>query len=387
MEPQLKIEDQLGRELEAWLTMGLTAAIWWRDDDARSDTPQLRRLLDIAVGSQIVVALGVVPRGADDTLVNLVSGKHCCIWQHGLSHDFHVSGEFGDGRSLPIMMKDALCGQRALDRLFGPAGWQPVFVPPNHSLSMTFKSLIPYLGYVGLSAGVPLTPLLDHVSEVNAEIDLMSWPDGEILPETAISEMLIEQLKLRRERKVPVDRPIGILTHHLVFDVKAWSFVSRLLEFLRSHRAVKMLDADRLFEANHAPFEQTVFLKKVASSSRTDDVTVVLTSCGRPDLLARTLDSFLKYTTYPIRAFIVIEDGVAQSTLAVAERFRQQKIRWLCTGKKVGQILAIDLAYKHVATPYIFHCEDDWEFSAPGFIERSLSVLKQNEKILQVWIR
>jgi hypothetical protein len=39
------------------------------------------------------------------------------------------------------------------------------------------------------------------------------------------------------------------------------------------------------------------------------DVTLVLTSCGRQDLLERTLDSFFVYNTYPIREFIVIEDG------------------------------------------------------------------------------
>jgi hypothetical protein len=41
----------------------------------------------------------------------------------------------------------------------------------------------------------------------------------------------------------------------------------------------------------------------------TSDVTLVLTSCGRQDLLERTLDSFFVYNTYPIREFIVIEDG------------------------------------------------------------------------------
>jgi hypothetical protein len=341
----------------------------------------------VAQKSQIVVALGVIPQRADDSLVHLVSGKDCCIWQHGWSHDFHVSGEFGDGRPLELMMHDALCGQRALDRLFGPSGWQPVFVPPNHSLSMTFKSLIPSLGYVGLSAGAPLTPRLDYVPEVNAEIDIMNWPEGKILPESAISGMIIAQLRSRRMREVPVDRPIGILTHHLVFDDSAWNFVSRLFEFLRSHNAVKMLRADKLFDAHRPPFRQISSSAAPAGSRVTADVTVVLTSCGRPDLLARTLDSFLKYNTYPIREFIVIEDGEAASTLAGAERYRQHNFQWLCTGKRVGQIPTIDVAYHLVATPYIFHCEDDWEFSAPGFIEKSLSVLEQNADVLQVWIR
>lgn len=38
-------------------------------------------------------------------------------------------------------------------------------------------------------------------------------------------------------------------------------------------------------------------------------VSVVLTSCGRPDLLIRTLDSFFRFNTYPVSQFIVVEMG------------------------------------------------------------------------------
>ena len=39
------------------------------------------------------------------------------------------------------------------------------------------------------------------------------------------------------------------------------------------------------------------------------EVTVVLTSCNRPDLLEKTLDSFFKYNTYPITTFNIIDDS------------------------------------------------------------------------------
>jgi hypothetical protein len=383
----MEIEEQIGLELDEWTSAGKTARIWWRDDDALSDTPQLRCLLDVARKFQIVVALGVIPQRADESLVHLVSRNDCCIWQHGWCHDFHVSGEFGDGRPLELMMHDALCGQRALDRLFGPSGWQPVFVPPNHSISMAFKPFIPRLGYMGLSAGIRLTPRLDHVPEVNAEVDIMNWPEGKILSASTVSEMIVGQLKSRRMSEAPFDRPIGILTHHLVLDDEAWHFVSRLFKFFRSHDTVRILEADRLFDAHRPTFPHISSSGARAKCRASPEVTVVLTSCGRPDLLARTLDSFLKYNTYPIHQFIVIEDGEAESILASEERYRQYNFKWVCTGKRVGQILAIDAAYDLVGTPYIFHCEDDWEFSAPGFVEKSLAVLEQNANVLQVWIR
>ena len=119
----------------------------------------------------------------------------------------------------------------------------------------------------------------------------------------------------------------------------------------------------------------------------TADITLVLTSCGRPDLLAQTLDSFLAYNKYPLRDFIVMEDGEAPLDLVFEARYRERGIRWLATGKRVGQMAAIDHAYRFVDTEYIFHCEDDWEFYAPGFIEKSLAVLRAKPEILQVWIR
>ena len=39
------------------------------------------------------------------------------------------------------------------------------------------------------------------------------------------------------------------------------------------------------------------------------DVSLVVTSCGRFDLLERTLDSFFKYNTYPIKEVIITEDS------------------------------------------------------------------------------
>jgi hypothetical protein len=42
-----------------------------------------------------------------------------------------------------------------------------------------------------------------------------------------------------------------------------------------------------------------------------------------------------------------------------------------------------------VKTPYIFHCEEDWEFLQPGFIEKSFRIFQENpqEKIYTVWLR
>lgn len=39
------------------------------------------------------------------------------------------------------------------------------------------------------------------------------------------------------------------------------------------------------------------------------DVTLVITSCNRFDLLKKTIESFSRNNTYPIREVIIIEDS------------------------------------------------------------------------------
>ena len=114
---------------------------------------------------------------------------------------------------------------------------------------------------------------------------------------------------------------------------------------------------------------------------------MVLTSCGRQDLLQQTLDSFLRFNTYPLSRIVIIEDGEEQKNAALERRYAELPFSWVSTGSRVGQIRAIDMAYAHVDSEYIFHCEDDWEFYAGGFIEKSLEVLSGNRAVLQVWLR
>lgn len=117
-------------------------------------------------------------------------------------------------------------------------------------------------------------------------------------------------------------------------------------------------------------------------------VTFVLTCCKRFDLLETTLKSFLKYNTYPIEEYIIIEDSPDVDKLkAVLEKFKDINFTVLYNNPQIGQLPSIDRAYAHVKTDYIFHCEDDWQFYGSGFIEKSFSILHDNEKVINVWIR
>ena len=120
------------------------------------------------------------------------------------------------------------------------------------------------------------------------------------------------------------------------------------------------------------------------------EITFVLTSCNRFDLLEETLKSFAKFNDYPISKYIFIEDSHKSAELeAVVNKFPsiKQKALLLNNDPKLGQMASIDKAYSFVETDYIFHCEEDWEFYNKGFIADSLSVLDNDENIVSVWIR
>jgi len=119
-------------------------------------------------------------------------------------------------------------------------------------------------------------------------------------------------------------------------------------------------------------------------------ITFVLTSCGRIDLLQKTLDSFFAMNTASIERFIITEDSGDEKIFDACKELNSRygnRIEFLFNRPKLGQTKSIDLAYSTISTPYIFHCEDDWEFYRPGFIEKSIAIAEDHPDILQSWIR
>ena len=121
--------------------------------------------------------------------------------------------------------------------------------------------------------------------------------------------------------------------------------------------------------------------------SKESDVTVVLTSCGRFDLLEKTLNSFFAHNTYPIRRFVLVEDsGKDEIGDAIPVEYRD-RIDLIVNNPRIGQVASIDKAYRQVETDYIFHCEDDWLFYRPGFIEDSKVILEAEPQAIRTQLR
>ncbi len=113
------------------------------------------------------------------------------------------------------------------------------------------------------------------------------------------------------------------------------------------------------------------------------EITFVLTSFGRFDLLEETVRTFAACNTAPIARWAIVEDsgrpGVRDAVAGTG-----LPIEFLENDPRIGQMASIDRAYATVSTPYIFQCEDDWRFFRGGFVEESLVLLERRPEVSAV---
>lgn len=118
-----------------------------------------------------------------------------------------------------------------------------------------------------------------------------------------------------------------------------------------------------------------------------NEITLVITSCNRNDLLETTLRSFFFFNNYPIKKTIIVDDSGKKLDWSNIEKIIRSPYEIIENKNNIGQIPSIDKAYSKVDTDYIFHFEEDWEFTSSGFIEKSFEILNKDSKIFTVWLR
>lgn len=119
-------------------------------------------------------------------------------------------------------------------------------------------------------------------------------------------------------------------------------------------------------------------------------ITVCLTSCGRFDLLKKTIDSFLSLNQFPdmIEKFIITEDSGKEDMRQKISDTYGDKIEIIFNEVNKGLFKSLDHMYNQVNTNYIFHCEDDWAFQGNSyFLNQSFEILENRPDVHQVWIR
>jgi hypothetical protein len=114
--------------------------------------------------------------------------------------------------------------------------------------------------------------------------------------------------------------------------------------------------------------------------------TLAITSCDRMDLLERSFLSFMECADVPPSAIIIVDDGDAPEP-EFLKRFRHIPTKWINNGARRGQVFSLDALYREVKTPYVFHTEDDFEFTGGDFIRKSFAILEKYPRIGLVALR
>jgi tetratricopeptide (TPR) repeat protein len=73
-----------------------------------------------------------------------------------------------------------------------------------------------------------------------------------------------------------------------------------------------------------------------------DDITVVVTACARPDLLQKTLETFLQSTQFKGPIVVIEDSGIAGINDGIKSNF--ETIQWIESSQRQGQIKSIDTA-------------------------------------------
>lgn len=244
----------LENELEAWATAGQTATFWWRDDDAKSVTPELDKLLELRRRVAVPLALAVIPAGADDALARLLAPlAEITVLQHGYAHRNHASegekkSELGAGRPLEQILGELIAGRDLLEALFSRR-MLPVLVPPWNRIDAALVPELAGRGFTGLSSWGPrAAPLAGGLAQVNSHVDIIDWPGsrGFVGQDVAIGQV-IDHLQARRAGTADAAEPTGLLTHHLAHDPAAWSFIPDFITRTKAHPAARWLSALELF--------------------------------------------------------------------------------------------------------------------------------------------
>jgi hypothetical protein len=246
---------RLDVELDAWRAARRQADLWCRDDDACRDSPELSRLVEIAGGTNVPVALAVIPAFAEPSLIDAVAKADVVtVVQHGYAHRNHAPAgarnwELGNHRPLHQLIAELEEGRTSLERHFGRR-FAPMLVPPWNRIDPGVIGRLPEAGFRGLSTFGPraqAAPVAGLV-QCNTHVDLIAWRrDRAFIGVDAAIDRLVLHLAARREGTVDPSEPTGLLTHHLDLDAAAWRFLADLFAHTRQHGAATWIDVHAAF--------------------------------------------------------------------------------------------------------------------------------------------
>mgnify|MGYP001327192138 CR=1 FL=1 len=222
---------ELSDTLDMVAAGGRAASFWLRDDDAVRVTPPLERLGALISRAKIPLVLATIPALAEEDLPAWTrSHPDMRAAVHGYAHANHAPAgekrqELGHHRPLDAVLAELVSGLERTKSLFGSQAL-PMLVPPWNRIAPTVADALPRAGFRLLSAFGQEARRIEGLSVLNTHVDLIDWRGGRGC--RAHDALISEIVALLGSTS-----PIGVLTHHLVHDEDAWTFLSRLFEVTR----------------------------------------------------------------------------------------------------------------------------------------------------------
>ncbi|MBO0903662.1 polysaccharide deacetylase [Jiella sonneratiae] len=239
---------------------GRSLRFWWRDDDARTVTPDLERLLGLAKAHDLPLAVAAIADGAEAALAERIADEDGVrVLVHGYAHANHAPAgakraEFGDHRPGDAMAAEIAAAKARLEALFG-GRLLPAFVPPWNRIGEAARALLPSLGLPVVSVYGPARAAGPGLpAELNTHLDVMDWRAMRGLSPAEADRLLAGLIEARATADAGgATEPIGLLTHHLQHDEAAWHLVEAVVALCASHRAGAWPALRDLVDARRVP--------------------------------------------------------------------------------------------------------------------------------------
>jgi len=248
-------------ELDQWSDAGLDAGVWWRDDDAGEDGPQLDRLLNIATAAGAIVHLAAIPEHLTEAGQTRILAADCArVIQHGFAHIDHAppgegSWELGAHRPVSVTLGELAKGKACLERAFGDR-FIPVLTPPWGRIAPQVAERLPQIGVscISMTTARPARYRAPGLLEISVCCDPINWRGGaHFAGLDKVTRNFVEHLRHRRQCCISGngdgEEPSGLLTHHLDHDGEIWAFVETLAGVLSDHPAARWVDLNEYLEA------------------------------------------------------------------------------------------------------------------------------------------
>jgi hypothetical protein len=119
-------------------------------------------------------------------------------------------------------------------------------------------------------------------------------------------------------------------------------------------------------------------------------ISLLLTSCGRHDLLETTLSSFYAVVDQHPQEVIVYEDSdQPMPEFLQGDIWRTRNVRWISGKTRMGQCFACARLIQEAQFEYVFWMEDDWLFQnqISPFMRESKVILDAHPEVVMVSLR